>query len=261
MSEDKGDNNPFLKVRVREEEAIPASVITEAIARYPPVVGNSIPLVSQELSLRGLDGGMLLEVPNPEAIEALRRYDSRVSTFSYEIGTSYERIAKDARLHNNHIGEAGYNELVSAPLAKKLAEKYKDRKIAFRGIMCSINGTVYSEGILVRDIREVSQLGDEQARDTTLVAGFTSDQKIEHGKIPEDLTLHYRVNQYLSYSNFFGMDLRDPGAADKLFPVLLVYDSTKLVKSGDNMYSYNLPNDPIEKGAIILGAIVLPRSL
>lgn len=261
MSEDKGDKNPFLKVRVREEEAIPTSVITEAIARYPPVVGNSIPLVNQELSLRGLDGGMLLEVPNPEVIEALKKHDSRVNAFSYEIGTSYERIAKDARLHNNHIGEAGYNELVSGPLAKKLAEKYKDRKIAFRGIMCSINGTVYSGSMLVRDIREISQLGDEQARDTTLVAGFMSDQKIEQGKIPDDLTLHYRVNQYLSYSNFFGMDLQDPGAADKLFPALLVYDSTKLVKSGGSIYSYSLPSDPAERNKIILEAVVLPRPL
>lgn len=203
---------------------------------------------------RGLfssSGKLLLESPNPHLIKALTD-DPRIEYFPYQIPESVkphlpiDNETADYFLKNE---ESMFADFVGNFLASHIKETFKGNlPVSVRGIACSINGGFYSDGMLIRDIRQVMELGDEQERDSTLITGIGENTE----------KLHYRSNQYLvSGVESLVTVIKNPENRAKIFPVLLVYDKTKL--SNVRGYSADLPKNQQERAGAILKAYILDK--
>lgn len=206
------------------------------------------------LCLFNSEGKMLLAAPHQETIARLRGKDPRIEYQNFILPQLWKNhLDNKGRIKDvTHIGEYEYNQLVSLPVASYAMSLFPNNEfISARGIACSINGRINENELTVRDISEIVNLGDERARDITLVASVYK----ERGK-PE---LHHRINQYLVRGHFsISMDLSDNNSRS-VFPALLLYDESMLTPAHINMYSVKLPPTLEEKSKAIIKAIVLPK--
>lgn len=221
--------------------------VTNAL-RYKefPVEGDA-----QKAGIRTTSGQLVWEFPSPELITLLHQADPRIEYFPSEVPPGLKDkypFTDQFAWDNLRNSEAMIGRFATDRLSDKIKEEFKDRlPVAVRGLACSVNGGVFSSGILVRDIRDILQLGEGQGRDFALFSGVEAGH---HG-------LHERTNQYLATgAEMLRIHLAgDPKSAGKLFPVLLVYDKDKLVKG--HGYSAQLPVDKGERSRVILKAYIL----
>ena len=217
--------------------------------------GNRRDLVDRGRSLFNPEGKLLLAVPNHEMIAALSADDPRITSFAYDLTALGESmVTSDGKVKAPSISEPSYMGIVSSPLAAQVMKDFPDvPSFKVRGIAASIDGTIHDGTSQVKDLREVLKLGDEQGRAHMNVASLDIDD--ETGKP----SIHYRVNQYLMGGSTSVRWELPKDDAEKVFPVLLVYDPTKLRKPPrPDEYRMFLPEDPQERASAILKAYVLP---
>src|SRR3989344_1343501 len=234
-------------VFANKEKLITPSEVEDAF-RYTPLQHGAT-LAAEGIVISNATGDVGLTLPNPELVEALHTADSRISSFDE---SWLKRDPHGKLMTQERDTEVTYNINVSMPLAAQVLKDFPDEKFLLgRGIAASINGPIYDgKNFLVRDIRHVMRLGDEQGEDSTLLAGI--------GRGSENVpNLHHRINQFLISGQRNLRGRVTPEAARTIFPVLLIYDKSKVKPMGG--YAYALPNDPSERETCILKAYVVPR--
>lgn len=201
-------------------------------------------------TVRDATGRALLTLPNPDLVRALCVMDSRIGMFDSEL------LIRD---EHGQLPEASrniewmYKKYVSDPMAGIVMKDFPNEKmVPARGIAASINGALYDGNtVLVRDIRHVLNLGDEKGDAVTLMAG------VGLGENSTPVT-HERISQYLISGQSRLRERFSPEQGATIFPVLLVYDKSKV--KGIGGYSFMLPSDPVERSTCILKAYILPRA-
>ncbi len=132
-------------------------------------------------------------------------------------------------------------------MKKELGEKFL---VGLRGTCCSVDGSINAGGLQVMDIKDVVQKGNERSHNEAPMTGF-GDESNE---------LHYRTQQYLVWSaQHLRRDLSEyPEQAAKIFPVLLVYDKSKMnMQEGGAYLKVTLPDSEEEASQAIIKAYVL----
>lgn len=173
-----------------------------------------------------------VERPTDVAIEALRQEDPRIDAI--------------------HIAHPTRESLEYAIVAQLDRDFAGESAIGIRSIQASIDGLVTDGAADVRDIRDILQEGDMLGRDVVNLAGF---QPAEDGADTEG-RLHYHVIDFAAETGLFRkMALGGVEDANRVFPVLLVYDHTKM--SRKTGYGYGLPAGADERAAVIRKAYVL----
>lgn len=211
-----------------------------------PIEGNN-----PKDGIRTTSGQLIWEYPNPQLIKLLQQTDPRVEYFPSEIPSHLKDqlpFSDDFAWEHLRNSEWTFGSFTGDRLSDQIRQEFRERlPVAVRGIACSINGGVFSNGILVRDIREILQLGESQGRNYSLFTGITTTGQ----------GFHDRTNQYLATGAESLRDhmSKDPKSAGKLFPALLVYDKDKLVKGSG--YSAQLPEDKESRSKAILKAYIL----
>lgn len=170
-------------------------------------------------------------------------------TFEQVHDTYIERLRQDdPRIDVIHVA-GGLEDAVATKLDSDFAG---EELIALRSIQASLDGLVSDGSTDVHDIRDILRAGEMQNRKTVNLAGFKpgSDRHAFD-------RVHHRVVQYAMQTDFF-RDCVLGGAenSDRVFPVILVYDHTKLSGAGGN-YRQELPKDELERASIIRKAYVL----
>lgn len=220
----------------------------ESAFLYAPLQPGAL-LPAEGATILDADGSATLTLPNPELISALRAADPRISVFDESL---LVRDAEGKLITQRGSIDRTYNENVSARLAEQVLRDFpNEESILGRGIAASINGPVYDgKNLLIKDIRHTLQTGSDGRSDITLLAGVGRDGE----RAP---SLDHYINKYL-ISGQRGLRKRvDPEAARTIFPVLLIYDRSKMKATGG--YTFVLPSDPKEREACILKAYIAPR--
>src|SRR3989344_6735140 len=242
-TEDSGLGSIF----ARQEKLVAPSEVEDAF-RYTPLRDDTV-FAAEGTVISDATGRAGLTLPNPDLVAALHTADTRISAFDESL---LKRDTHGQLLTHGRNTEVTYNINVSIPLAAQVLQDFPDEKVLLgRGIAASINGPIYDgKNFLVRDIRHVMRLGDEQGEDSTLLAGI--------GRGSENVpNLHHRINQFLISGQRNLRGRVTPEAARTIFPVLLIYDKSKVKAMGG--YDNALPNDPSERETCILKAYVVPR--
>lgn len=176
--------------------------------------------------------GTKVERPSDAAIEALRHDDPRIDAI---------RVSEPTR--------EGLEHAIAAQLDRDFAG---ESAIGIRAIQASIDGLATDGVADVHDIRDILQEGDMLGRDVVNLAGF---QPAEEGADTSD-RLHYHVIDFASETGQFReMALSGVEDANRVFPVLLVYDHTKMQRKGG--YGYELPAGADQRAVVIRKAYVL----
>lgn len=205
----------------------------------------------QKDGIRTTSGQLIWESPNPRLIKFLHEADPRIEYFPSEVPSNLkdkypfsDKFAWD-ELSNS---ECIFGPFVGNRLSNRIKEEFKEYlPVAVRGVACSINGGVFSHDVLIRDIRDILQLGESQGRDGAMFTGVSAESE----------GFSERTNQYLAAgAEWLRYELAgDQKSTDKLFPALLVYDKSHLVK-GVGYYA-KLPKDNDLRSKIILKAYIL----
>jgi len=228
--------------------AVEASESEEAFA-YGTLDKDGGPLKAEGRVISNAEGKPLLTLPNPELVESLHTADRRIESFD----SSLLKLSEDGHLLNwSNNEDYEYYKRISAPLAAQVMKEFPNEEaLLARGIAASLNGAVTDgNALLVRDIRHVLHVGNEIKSPGTLMASVGIDEE----NMP---FMHHRINQYL-ISGQWGLRRKLPSeSAKNIFPVLLVYDKSKVQAGGG--YYYALPDDEASREACILKAYILPR--
>ncbi|OGG53327.1 hypothetical protein A3C20_04800 [Candidatus Kaiserbacteria bacterium RIFCSPHIGHO2_02_FULL_55_25] len=230
-----------------KEKIITPSEVEDAF-RYTPLQQGAV-LAAEGTVISDATGRAALTLPNHELVAALRAADSRISAFDERL---LRRDTHGRLVTQGRSTDVTYNINVSMPLAAQVLQDFPSQEsLLGRGIAASINGPVYDgKNLLVRDIRHILRLGDEKGEKGTLLAWVGRDSENVPG-------LHDRINQFL-ISGQQGLRTQiSPEVARTIFPVLLIYNKSKVKAAGG--YFYVLPSDPAEREKCILKAYIAPR--
>lgn len=247
----------LIQVPVLERESLSLDQYNE-IESYKPVIENNT--IDQDKSLYNPSNKRLLTAPKQELIDKLHQIDPRIEYFHYQLPEKYKsQLDSNGRLQLGQIHEYEYNDVISEPLADKVANEFPDiKQLAIRSVTVSINGGIadINKAIAVRDIRHVLHDGSDQPQDYINAARISFNESKNH------YILHYRVSQFLYEGpGIIRRDIQKKGLNqelnDKIFPVLLVYDLSKL--ESPKGYLHGLPSDPDERKNIILKAIIVDK--
>src|SRR3989344_6857087 len=242
-TEDSGLGSIF----ARQENLFAPSEVEDAF-RYTPLEDDGV-FAAEGTVISDATGRAGLPRPNPDLVGALHTADTRISAFDESL---LKRDTHGQLLTQGRNTEVTYNINVSIPLAAQVLQDFPDEKVLLgRGIAASINGPIYDgKNLLIRDIRHVLRLGDEKGEKGTLLAWVGRDSENVPG-------LHDRINQFL-ISGQQGLRTQiSPEVARTIFPVLLIYNKSKVKAAGG--YFYVLPSDPAEREKCILKAYIAPR--
>lgn len=178
------------------------------------------------------DGGAKLLQPDQELVENLVAGCDKLEYFNSAETLEFKECK--ARV----MGDPEFNTLVFKPLIEELKQSIPELPIlTFRGGMASINGTFmydYGHSSFIQDVTKIVEKGGD--REGVFNAATT---KMDLPTTDITLNLH-RVVQYAADTGFrkydIGMDA--PEVAEALFPIVSVYDSTKLQKADNaNMWA------------------------
>lgn len=180
-----------------------------------------------------LKPGLYLERPTDEIIEALQEADSRIDPV--------------------HIADPDDPLALERALAAKLDADFADEEVvAIRSIQASLDGTVSGRSLEVLDIRDILNNGDIHRREAVNLAGFKVGEVDTDGadRIP------HRVVDFASDTELFREDaMGGAEGADRIFPVILVYDHSRMERV--EKYGYKLPEADTDRASIIQKAYVL----
>ncbi len=197
-------------------------------------------------------GMALLFSPPKELIDQLEK-DPRIEYVNFEKLPNEVLIQLQREKSEVHLA-AIYRRGLEDFLAVKIRDEFKDQlPVGVRGTAASINGGVYSNGLLIRDVRQILDMGQEQGKTTTKMREFP-----EPGSNGE---FYYEISNYpIKYtgkaSHNLSGGLEAEGEADKVFPVLLVYDLSKVERT-DDLFVINLPESQEDRKGVLLKAYIL----
>lgn len=188
-------------------------------------------------SLDELRQGLNVEGPIDDIIEALQADDPRI-----EVIRMTEQEAPAQTL--------AYRLLADFPAGQK---------VMIRSSQASLDGpiTAWSNGetIVVHDIRRILEMGEIQNRMSVNLCTFAPAVELEeqHLRGLEVAVMHYAAMTHACARNTID------GRADRMFPVVLVYNPALLgYKSG---YRYMLPREPSIRPQLIQKAYILDTSI
>lgn len=171
---------------------------------------------------------LTIERPTDAVIEALQQDDSRIDVVH--------------KPQHGNLWEA---------VADKLDKDFSSEEvIALRTVEASLDGLVSNGKIEVHDLRDILREGEILGRDYVNLGGFHPGKRGSHSAI------HERVMQYGEQTGWFRtVRLDGVGGSERVFPVLLIYDQSKM---GDiSGYSASLPKNPVARARVIRKAYVL----
>lgn len=201
----------------------------------------------------------IIEAPTPEQIARLKE-NPKIEYFPTRVPEDWIKNMPLTDADMESIRMPGmptdfvYNELVLNRLEKYVANIYKDRfPIGIRGTVASIEGPIINGQIRINDIQQMLAEGSDRGGDETNIA-IMDKTKFEDPWM--DPQIHYRTKQWIAQSS---QEMRkaleaDPEARKKIFPVLFVYDLSKL-KPGTH-YGGKLPDSQEERAEAIIKAYV-----
>ena len=203
----------------------------------------------------------LIHRPDSGILKGLIARDSRVRYVATPRSLIYLDIFKSGlpldpqsvKIYSKRIQV--YPKYILTEVAKRISRDFgMDKKLVIRGITTTIGLTIpYTGEPLGRDftllnILETLQIGCEMPNvSTTRVMAFTTDA---------EKLLDSPVNEFLQFSlSRFGHFHHN--SINLIFPALLVYDWNKFGKKRG--FTVELPNDPLERSGLILGAYIMDR--
>ncbi|MBP9719119.1 MAG: hypothetical protein KBD46_01515 [Candidatus Levybacteria bacterium] len=147
-----------------------------------------------------------------------------------------------------NVTDRFYQEMVEQPLGKRIFEEFEGKKILLRGIGCSIGEHIEMGTVIVKNIAEIMRDGCEfDEKNATAVTKFDTDKKNILF-----LTTLWLKKSARNVRNLLGGTTKE---AKQIYPVVLVYDATKLQKSrGD--YAYMFPQTAALRAQVILKAYI-----
>jgi hypothetical protein len=214
-------------------------------AQYPPRVGR---LQNGERTV----AGSKFITPDPEAIaSAVRQGNGRVNYLA----------TREVPMGSTGVfASATFERGVIEPLCAELMQKYPNKKLALRGIITSVNGTLKDAlkvGGVPADVLDIAQTvaqGGEKAAASFNVQGMYADETpFEAGRSLGHVSKYAAATHRTVESR---VDDRQQG--DAMFPALLVYDASQLVQTGEDRFTVRYV-DGADLQQALLGAYVLDR--
>lgn len=224
-----------------------------------------------ELSARGLylpNGKPILSTPSPEQIAAINA-NPKAEYFS-TLGPNPEVTPKlivpfgihripGVLTHFNKTGRVYYEQYMLGPLLEKVSSEFgiSPPNLALRGSAGSLDKQVDTKTYgKILTLEQILKAGSDTGKQKTRVASF--DEKIDPKTVTDETFTSYargHADAYLqSWSAMLRNDLINDEDAKSIFPILFIYDTTKLRK--DN-HDHVLPNDPKLREQAIVKTYVL----
>ncbi len=161
--------------------------------------------------------------------------------------------------HFNKKGNTYYEKHVLGPLLEKVSSEFgiSPPNLALRGSAGSLDRQIDTKTYgKILTLEQMLKAGSDTGKQTTQVASF--DKEIDPKSITEDAVTSYgrgHADAYLkSWSGMLRNDLIDQEDAKSIFPILFIYDTTKIKK---DHFDHVLPNDPKLREQAIVKAYVL----
>lgn len=228
---------PAIGIRVTEKEV----ETLELVPPRKPVLENK---------LFKSKGGAKLLTPDQDVIRIAMTQEEKLHYFSV---ASTVEFAEDVE---SKISDAGFSDLVFEPLIDQVKKDFPDySQLSFRGGMASINGTQtyeYGHSATIPDVTEIVKNGGDR---TDTFNAATANMADETRRIRTEM---HRVNQYAhdTVMRRFDIDGDAPEVADTLFPVVSVYDTSKLQKAKGNVWAVQ-PKEGVTASEALLATYVL----
>lgn len=193
-------------------------------------------------------GGLKLQQPDPEVMEAIEEEDPRVTYFP--VGPSAEFAGSTAtRWEKRGRGGGTYYQEVLRLLENRIREDFPDQLVALRGVQVSLNGVVKDSVVgPVLDIVDVAHLGREKDENRIRLLRIDTSS--------EDEPLEY-IGHWLDNEDFREW-IQDADRAEDIFPAILVYDPDRIENLGphEKSFSYGVKDNAEKaiKAAYVLDA-------
>lgn len=201
--------------------------------------------------------GVILEQPTDEIVESLKKDDSRIDVIhgaeeidGHEV---FPVLGTPSELFGERL-EGWTSFFLEDAIARKLDEDFKgEEAIAIRSVQASLDGLVSDGTTDVHDIRDILHMGDINGRMQVNIAGF------KPGDDPsKPMRVQHRVMQYATQTDWFREGVMgNVEGSDRIFPVILVYDHTRMEPAPWRGYGYQLPPGSDDRATIIRKAYVL----
>jgi GNAT superfamily N-acetyltransferase len=195
--------------------------------------------------------GYAVERPTDEVIERLHQEDPRIEVIHGPDEVNGHDVLADYGA-GPMTDEGWYSLYMADAIGDRLDQDFAGEDgLPIRAIQASLDGPVPAYGFTVDDLPAILQRGDITERDLVNFAGYKPGQK-------NDFRIHYRVMQYASITDFFReVEVGNTEGADRIFPVLLVYDRTMLRPGNGGVYGWQLPDSTEDRARVIRKAYVL----
>lgn len=224
-----------------------------------------------ELSTRGLflpNGKPILSTPSPEQIAAVNA-NPKAEYFS-TLGPTPEVTPKllvpfgihripGVLEHFNKEGRVYYEQYILGPLLEKISSEFgiSPPNLALRGSAGSLDRQVDTKTYgKILTLEQMLKAGSDTGKQKTRVASF--DKGIDPKSVTENSITTYargHSDAYLqSWSAILRNDLINDEDAESIFPMLFIYDISKLRR---DKHDQVLPDDPKLREQAIIKAYVL----